>query len=69
MLHTKTKRFMLDKHQAKRTQRKRDLTERANGTLDPWYGCDLFDEMWDYAFNFTFPWSMCSTIYYYICIY
>ena len=58
MLHTKTKRFMLDKHQeAKRTQRKRDLTERANGTLDPWYQCDIWEEMADYALNFSIPWS------------
>ncbi|KAI0672407.1 alpha/beta-hydrolase [Trametes maxima] len=41
----------------KRAQWKRDLSGRANGTLDPWYGCDVFDEMRDYAINFTFPWS------------
>jgi len=35
---------------------KRDLTGRANGTIDPWYGCDVYDEMLDYAINFTFPW-------------
>ncbi|KAI1790060.1 alpha/beta-hydrolase [Ganoderma leucocontextum] len=47
-----------DKHQeAKRARWKRDLSRRANGTLDPWYGCDLFNEMWDYALNFTFPWT------------
>ncbi|KAM5545884.1 hypothetical protein V8D89_000010 [Ganoderma adspersum] len=39
------------------TEWKRGLTNRANGTLDPWYGCNLFDEMWDYAFNFTYPWK------------
>ncbi|KAJ7934228.1 alpha/beta-hydrolase [Mycena leptocephala] len=37
---------------------KRDLAGRANGTLDPWYGCFLLAEMWDYALNFTFPWSL-----------
>ncbi|KAJ8597488.1 alpha/beta-hydrolase [Rhizopogon salebrosus TDB-379] len=37
---------------------KRDLAGRANGTIDPWYGCDLYDEMLDYAINFTFPWSL-----------
>ncbi|KAJ7621016.1 Alpha/Beta hydrolase protein [Roridomyces roridus] len=36
---------------------KRNIAGRANGTLDPWYGCFLFEEMWDYATNFTFPWS------------
>ncbi|KIJ59226.1 hypothetical protein HYDPIDRAFT_118758 [Hydnomerulius pinastri MD-312] len=37
---------------------KRDLSGRANGTIDSWYGCDLYDEMLDYAINFTFPWSL-----------
>ncbi|OAX41086.1 alpha/beta-hydrolase [Rhizopogon vinicolor AM-OR11-026] len=37
---------------------KRDLAGRANGTIDPWYGCDVYDEMLDYAINFTFPWSL-----------
>ncbi|KAF8556411.1 alpha/beta-hydrolase [Imleria badia] len=36
---------------------KRDLAGRANGTIDPWYLCDVYDEMLDYALNFTFPWS------------
>ncbi|KAI9568045.1 alpha beta-hydrolase [Boletus coccyginus] len=36
---------------------KRDLAGRANGTIDPWYQCDLYSEMVDYAINFTFPWS------------
>ncbi|KAG9311851.1 hypothetical protein JVU11DRAFT_8103 [Chiua virens] len=36
---------------------KRDLADRANGTIDPRYHCDLYDEMIDYAINFTFPWS------------
>lgn len=41
--------------------RKRDLTGRANGTIDPWYGCFLFEELEDYALNFTFPWSACHS--------
>ncbi|KAI8990743.1 alpha/beta-hydrolase [Trametes punicea] len=41
----------------RRAEWKRDLSGRANGTIDPWYGCDVFDEMWDYAVNFTFPWT------------
>ncbi|OCH94794.1 alpha/beta-hydrolase [Obba rivulosa] len=41
----------------KREQWKRDLAGRANGTIDPFYGCLLFDEMTDYAVNFSFPWS------------
>ena len=39
---------------------KRDLSGRANGTIDPWYGCDIYDELIDYAVNFSFPWSLCS---------
>lgn len=39
---------------------KRDLSGRANGTIDPWYGCDLFDYVVDYALNFTYPWSNTS---------
>ena len=35
---------------------KRDLSGRANGTIDPFYGCFLLDELIDYATNFTFPW-------------
>ncbi|CAK5269877.1 unnamed protein product [Mycena citricolor] len=41
--------------------RKRDLSGRANGTIDPWYECFIFQEMWDYAFNFTFPWKLGGT--------
>ena len=36
---------------------KRDLAGRANGTIDPWYGCFIYDEMIDYALNFSLPWS------------
>ncbi|OCH83865.1 alpha/beta-hydrolase [Obba rivulosa] len=41
----------------RREQWKRDLSGRSNGTIDSWYGCFLFDEMADYAVNFSFPWS------------
>ncbi|KAK0467098.1 Alpha/Beta hydrolase protein [Desarmillaria tabescens] len=37
---------------------KRDLTGRANGTIDSWYGCLLLDEFIDYALNFTYPWNI-----------
>ncbi|KAH9945200.1 alpha/beta-hydrolase [Epithele typhae] len=43
--------------EAARAQWKRDLSGRANGTIDPFYGCFLLDELEDYALNFTFPWS------------
>lgn len=36
---------------------KRDLAGRANGTIDPWYGCFIYDAMIEYALNFTYPWS------------
>lgn len=36
---------------------RRDLTNRANGSIDPFYGCDLYDELIDYALNFSLPWS------------
>jgi carboxypeptidase D len=39
----------------KRSLGRRSLEGRANGTLDPWYECDLFNELWDYALNYTFP--------------
>ncbi|KAL0948433.1 hypothetical protein HGRIS_011011 [Hohenbuehelia grisea] len=47
----------LDRREEKRLAWKRDLTGRANGTIDPWYGCDLYSEMLDYALNFSFPWT------------
>ncbi|KAF7308295.1 hypothetical protein HMN09_00677500 [Mycena chlorophos] len=37
---------------------KRDLAGRANGTLDPWYGCALLPEFVDYAVNFSAPWNV-----------
>ncbi|KIM53428.1 hypothetical protein SCLCIDRAFT_1222826 [Scleroderma citrinum Foug A] len=37
---------------------KRNIAGRGNGTINPWYGCDVYDEMLDYAVNFTFPWSL-----------
>lgn len=50
----------LSKHERVRARDawKRDLTGRASGTIDAWYGCDVYDEMLDYAINFTFPWSL-----------
>ncbi|KAF7361130.1 Carboxypeptidase [Mycena sanguinolenta] len=43
---------------AKREEWKRDLSDRPNGTLDPWYGCYIYNEALDYATNFTFPWTL-----------
>ncbi|KAI0671913.1 alpha/beta-hydrolase [Trametes maxima] len=40
-----------------RREWKRDLSGIANGTINPFYGCFLLDELIDYAVNFTFPWS------------
>ncbi|KAI0695227.1 alpha/beta-hydrolase [Cytidiella melzeri] len=36
----------------------RDLSGRANGTIDPWYGCFLSNEVQDYALNFSMPWNL-----------
>ena len=49
----------LDKRKRKLAQKdwKRDLSTRPNGTIDPWYGCDLFDFVIDYALNYTYPWT------------
>ncbi|EIW53484.1 alpha/beta-hydrolase [Trametes versicolor FP-101664 SS1] len=40
----------------RRSERKRDISG-PTGTIDFWYGCDIFDEMTDYALNFTAPWT------------
>ena len=34
-----------------------DVSQRMNGTINPWYGCDTFDKMIDYALNFSAPWG------------
>lgn len=47
----------LQRREASRQQWKRDLSQRPNGTIDPYYGCALYDEMVDYALNFSLPWS------------
>ena len=49
----------LDKRKRELAQRewKRDMSSRFNGTIDPWYGCDLLDYVTDYALNYTYPWS------------
>jgi len=39
---------------------KRDLSQRVNGSTDPWYKCDLWQLMIDYTRNYTFPWSEVS---------
>ncbi|KAJ7463398.1 Alpha/Beta hydrolase protein [Mycena galericulata] len=44
--------------QRERASWKRDLSLRANGTLDPWYGCALLPEFIDYALNYSAPWTI-----------
>ena len=44
----------------KEARGKRDLSGRANGTIDPFYGCFLSSEVEDYALNFSMPWSESS---------
>ncbi|KAJ3548230.1 hypothetical protein NM688_g5322 [Phlebia brevispora] len=54
-------RLSLAQREEKRHKRdvwKRDLTGRANGSIDSWYGCFVWDEMVDYAVNFTYPWNV-----------
>lgn len=41
----------------KRGMWKRDLSGRSNNSVDPYYGCDVWDEMIDFALNYTYPWS------------
>ncbi|KAJ7721105.1 alpha/beta-hydrolase [Mycena metata] len=41
----------------RRQEWKRTLAGRPNGTLDPFYGCRLFEELWDTALNFSSPWK------------
>ncbi|KIK61689.1 hypothetical protein GYMLUDRAFT_260725 [Collybiopsis luxurians FD-317 M1] len=60
-LHPQAKSLHFRKREERREawmQSKRDLIGRANGTIDPRYGCDLLDEFIDYAINFTFPWTL-----------
>ncbi|KAH9913993.1 alpha/beta-hydrolase [Epithele typhae] len=33
------------------------VAEGPQGVIDPWYGCDVWDEMVDYALNFSMPWD------------
>ncbi|KAI0695231.1 Alpha/Beta hydrolase protein [Cytidiella melzeri] len=37
---------------------RRDLSGRANGTIDPFYGCFLSNELQEYALNFSMPWNI-----------
>lgn len=39
----------------KRATWKLDMTNSSG--INPYYGCDVWDEMIDYALNYTFPWS------------
>ena len=46
-----------EERRRKREIWKRDMVARPNGTIDPWYGCYVWNEMVDYALNYTYPWS------------
>ena len=41
---------------------KRDLSQRANGTIDPYYGCNIYLELLEYAVNYTYPWDAVRNI-------
>ncbi|KAJ7840852.1 alpha/beta-hydrolase [Mycena olivaceomarginata] len=45
------------RREERRHEWKRSIAGRPNNTLDPFYGCFLFEEMWDYAANFSAPWA------------
>ncbi|PAV20228.1 alpha beta-hydrolase [Pyrrhoderma noxium] len=49
-------------HEKKSIMEKRDLSGRANGSIDPWYGCFLSSELSDYALNFSMPWNLTQEI-------
>ncbi|KAJ6629342.1 alpha/beta-hydrolase [Mycena sp. CBHHK59/15] len=51
-----TKREVM-RREERRQSWKRSIAGRPNGTLDPFYGCFLFDKMVGYAMNFSFPWT------------
>ncbi|KAJ7202096.1 alpha/beta-hydrolase [Mycena pura] len=55
---TNLKKRELQEREERRVLWKRSIAERPDDTLDPFYRCSLFAEMWDYALNFTFPWTV-----------
>lgn len=40
-----------------KTGLKLHLNGRPNNTVDPYYGCYIWDELTDFALNYTYPWS------------
>jgi carboxypeptidase D len=48
---------LLVDHTERRDLGLRSIAGRPNGTLDPYYQCSLLGELWDYAANYTYPWS------------
>ena len=44
----------------KRNQWKHEVAGTPNGTINKYYGCELWTEMVDYALNYSLPWSMYS---------
>jgi hypothetical protein len=53
-----------ERREERRLAWKRDLTGRANGTIDTWYGCYLLNELADYATNFSYPWSTSFSLFF-----
>lgn len=47
----------LERREQQRAAWKREAATGTNDTINPWYGCFLYDEIVDFALNFTFPWS------------
>jgi carboxypeptidase D len=48
---------LLVHHTERRDLGLRSIAGRPNGTLDSYYQCSLLGELWDYAANYTYPWS------------
>ena len=46
----------------RRAEWKRQLAARPPGTIDATYGCDLYDQLIDYALTSSLPWSMSSFV-------
>jgi hypothetical protein len=52
----------LVEHMERRDLGRRSIAGRPNGTLDPYYQCSLLGELWDYAANYSYPWSASGSI-------
>lgn len=47
----------LEIREERRQRWKRDMATYSRKGLNPYYGCYIWEELTDYAVNYTFPWS------------